>query len=375
MLKELGRALENDELYVALLPKISLRGTDELMAEALMRWEHPERGALNPGEFIPFAEKTGFITSLTNWMIGASLDVAAKWQARGTPLTISVNISPRDLDSPDFATAVVERLRARKLRGQVLTLEVTESAVLDASPIVRQNLEVLSRLGVKLAIDDFGSGFASLDQLRALPLSYMMVDRQFVRGLSDDESSRIIVQAAIDIGHTLGLTVVGEGVESDGELNLLREMGCDEVQGFFVSKPLNEDQFEAWVSDRARSFGPATAMGELVAGSVAAEGLDGLAAVAAGEDSMDAGVLMVDDQVSAELGAAGTAEGSLMMGFDFGGLGADESTQPPALDASALDGALDLTAIDAIEVDAGLDLPAESGLELVSAQDDETLRG
>lgn len=323
MLNELRRALDNDELYIALLPKIGLRKDGELMAEALMRWEHPERGALNPGEFIPFAEKTGFITQLTNWMVSAALRMAAQWQSSGEPLNISVNVSPRDIGSPDFATHVVGQLRANNLRGNVLTLEVNESAVLDATPIVRQNLEVLSRLGVKIAIDDFGSGFASIDQLRALPLSYIMIDRQFVGRMVEDQASRIIIQAAIDLGHLLGLEVVGEGVESESQLEMLREMGCDQAQGFYVSKPLTDKQYRRWVSESVGAYavsrvgaaakgagvGPIEPAGVLMAALGGDETLEGLTAGLGSDDSdtpVDADLLSFEPAAGLEADASGT---------------------------------------------------------------------
>lgn len=295
MLQELRRALSENELYIALLPKVSLQSDGPLMAEALMRWEHPERGPLNPGEFIPFAEKTGFITQLTNWMIEAALQVAADWHARGEPLNISVNISPRDIGSPDFPTFVVERLRAHNLRGHVLTLEVTESAVLQADPVVRQNLDVLWRLGVKIALDDFGAGFGALDELRALPLSYVMIDRHVIRGLTSDDASRIVVQAAIDIGHCLGVEVVAEGVEAAEQFEALRRMGCDQVQGFFVGKPLTDDQFRRWVSDRNDHLARSGAAAADVPALPALGTIEDLAAEINGHEDTEAGVLMIDD--------------------------------------------------------------------------------
>ena len=254
MLGELREALEHGELSVAMQPKISLQKQGSLMAEALMRWEHPERGPQNPAEFVPFAEKTGFITQLTNWIIDAALAMAAEYSQKGVPLGVSVNLSPRDLGSPDFTTYVVERLRAHKLRGSILTLEVTEQAVVNASPIVRQNMDVLWRLGVKIAIDDFGSGFASIEQLRALPLSYLKIDRQYVSGLVTDEASRIVVKASIELGHAIGVEVVAEGVETTEQLEALRTLNCDQAQGYFVGKPLAHDDFEAWVQTRAATF-------------------------------------------------------------------------------------------------------------------------
>ncbi len=254
MLGELREALERGELHVAMQPKINLQKSGVLMAEALMRWEHPERGPQNPAEFVPFAEKTGFITQLTNWIVDAALAMAAEYVQKGIPLGVSVNLSPRDLGSPDFTTYVVERLRAHKLRGSTLTLEVTEQAVVNASPVVRQNLDVLWRLGVKIAIDDFGSGFASLEQLKALPLSYLKIDRQYVNGLVSDEASRIVVKTAVELGHAIGVEVVAEGVETTEQLEALRTMGCDQAQGYFVGKPLAHDDFEAWVQTRSADF-------------------------------------------------------------------------------------------------------------------------
>ncbi len=254
MLGELREALDRGELHVAMQPKINLQKSGVLMAEALMRWEHPERGPQNPAEFVPFAEKTGFITQLTNWIVDAALAMAAEYVQKGVPLGVSVNLSPRDLGSPDFTTYVVERLRAHKLRGSTLTLEVTEQAVINASPIVRQNLDVLWRLGVKIAIDDFGSGFASLEQLKALPLSYLKIDRQYVNGLVSDEASRIVVKSAVELGHAIGVEVVAEGVETTEQLEALRTLGCDQAQGYFVGKPLAHDDFAAWVQNRAADF-------------------------------------------------------------------------------------------------------------------------
>lgn len=267
MLNELGQALEQGELHIAMQPKISLNEQQGvLMSEALMRWDHPERGPQNPGEFVPFAEKTGFITQLTNWIINGALETAAAYMAQGVPLAVCVNLSPRDLGSPEFTTFVVERLRAHKLRGSTLTLEITEAAVMNASPVVRQNLDVLWRLGVKIAIDDFGSGYASLDQLRALPLSYIKIDRQYIRGLTSDEASRILVKSAIDLGHAIGVEVVAEGVETAEQLETLKELGCDQAQGYYVGKPLPADEFESWVRTQAAAFGvDASQMG---AGSV-----------------------------------------------------------------------------------------------------------
>lgn len=254
MLGELNEALQQGELHVAMQPKINLQKEGVLMAEALMRWEHPERGPQNPADFVPFAEKTGFITQLTNWMINAALAKAAEYVQKGIPLGVAVNLSPRDLGSPDFTTYVVERLRAHKLRGSTLTLEVTEQAVVNASPIVRQNLDVLWRLGVKIAIDDFGSGFASLEELRSLPLSYLKIDRQYVNGLVSDEASRIVVKSAIELGHAIGVEVVAEGVETTEQLEALRTLNCDQAQGYFVGKPLGDDDFAAWVKNKAATF-------------------------------------------------------------------------------------------------------------------------
>jgi len=254
MLSELNEALQQGELHVAMQPKINLQKEGVLMAEALMRWEHPERGPQNPADFVPFAEKTGFITQLTNWMINAALAKAAEYVQKGIPLGVAVNLSPRDLGSPDFTTYVVERLRAHKLRGSTLTLEVTEQAVVNASPIVRQNLDVLWRLGVKIAIDDFGSGFASLEELRSLPLSYLKIDRQYVNGLISDEASRIVVKSAIELGHAIGVEVVAEGVETTEQLEALRTLNCDQAQGYFVGKPLGDEDFAAWVKNKADTF-------------------------------------------------------------------------------------------------------------------------
>ncbi len=252
---DLRMALERRELHMVFQPKISLGAESGLMAEALMRWVHPERGPQNPAEFVDFAEKTGFISKLTAWAIDGALRHAAEWSRDGLPMTISVNLSRRDLMNPEFPAQVVAALRQHGLAGSALSFDIPDGVLLGAPAIVTRNMELLSRVGAMFAVDDFGSGFGSIDELQKLPLHSLKIDRRYVGAMCEDPRAAIIVRAVIELARSMGLQSVAEGVETAEQLALLREMGCDQAQGYYVGRPLTREDFEVWVRHQAAKYG------------------------------------------------------------------------------------------------------------------------
>jgi diguanylate cyclase len=217
-------------------------------AEALLRWNHPTQANVSPDVFIPLAEQTGLIVPVTLQVISAAIRECAHWRARGRGnLTVAVNLSARVLVDPQLPAHVEELCRCWDLPTRALVLEITESMVVDdparALPVVEQ----LADLGVRMSIDDFGTGYSSLEYLKVLPVREMKIDRSFVAGMGCDVRDAAIVRHSIDLGRSLGLRVVAEGVESAEDHALLAEMGCDHGQGYHYSRALPAAEFEAWV--------------------------------------------------------------------------------------------------------------------------------
>ncbi|MBX5439914.1 MAG: EAL domain-containing protein [Solirubrobacteraceae bacterium] len=224
-----------DELRLHLQPEIAVEGGAVVGFEALVRWAHPEHGLLSPAEFVPLAEETGLIVPIGEWVLRRACTEAAAWDARG--LTISVNVSARQLVDPGFVDVVGGILRATGLRPPSLCLELTESAVIESGATTLSTLNGLKRLGVKLAIDDFGTGWSSLGHLRRFPLDAVKLDRSFVSGLDREPQDVSIAAAIISLAHALGLSTVAEGIETDQQLAVLATLGCDLGQGYLFAPP------------------------------------------------------------------------------------------------------------------------------------------
>jgi diguanylate cyclase (GGDEF)-like protein len=246
LLGELRHAVEHDELALLYQPKVGLAARSALAAEALLRWNHPERGCLLPESFVAFAEQTGYIKAVTRWVLDRALRQCAEWRTRGIELRVSVNISARDLHNPDLPRLLAELAGAHQLRPELLSLEVTESAVMEDPAHALAILERLHAMGVRLAIDDFGTGYSSLAYLKRLPVDELKIDKSFVIGLVRDPDDAAIVRATIDLAHHMGLTVTAEGVEDRHVLETLRRLGCDHAQGLYVGRPLMAAEFERW---------------------------------------------------------------------------------------------------------------------------------
>jgi diguanylate cyclase len=247
LLSELRRALDRNEFLLYAQPKVDLASGKVVGAEALVRWVHPEKGFIGPDNFIPFAETTGFIRSLTTWMLGKAAVLCAELEKKGMPLKFSVNLSTRDLLDQDLPSRFADILARNNLSPSSMCLEITESAIMDDPVRAQLTLERLHGMGVELAIDDFGTGYSSLAYLKRLPVDELKIDKSFVLNMEHDADDAKIVKSTIDLGHNLGLRVVAEGLETLAVWHLLRQMGCDQAQGYYLSKPMPGDRFVSWL--------------------------------------------------------------------------------------------------------------------------------
>jgi len=243
---DLRRALERGELVLSYQPKVSISNGKVVGVEALVRWQHPERGLVYPDEFIPFTEYTGLIGPLTRHVLSTAIAQARTWDEAGRPLPVSVNLSARNLLDEGLPDLVAELLATHRVDPNLLELEVTESAIMTEPARAQRLLEQLSALGVRISIDDFGAGYTSLSQLKNLPVSELKIDRAFVMAMIEDPSSALIVRSVIDLGHNLGFTLVAEGVETEQIMTALGDLGCDVAQGYLLSRPMTVAAFDTW---------------------------------------------------------------------------------------------------------------------------------
>ena len=240
---DLRSAVENDELTLQFQPLVRLDTGEVTGVECLLRWDHPVRGRTMPDKFVPVAEDTGAIIAIGAWTLHAACAQAARWQAAGRgPLAVSVNLSSRQLDEPTLPDLVAEALGAHGLEPRWLCLEITESAIMRDASQALAVLEALKELGVRIAIDDFGTGYSSLAYLRRFPVDVLKIDGSFVQGLGEDPEDSAIVAAVLRLAETLGVDVVAEGVETAGQLDTLRALGCQFGQGYFFSRPVAAEE-------------------------------------------------------------------------------------------------------------------------------------
>jgi EAL domain-containing protein (putative c-di-GMP-specific phosphodiesterase class I) len=246
LLSELRHAVDHRELRLYLQPKLALDSGHVVGAEALLRWQHPQRSLVPPMQFIPFAEQTGFIRTLTLWVFEEAARMWRVLNEGGQRLVISVNLSTRDLLDLELPQKFEALLVKHIVPAEAFCLEITESAIMDDPQRAMGTLERLSGLGFRLSIDDFGTGYSSLAYLKRLPVDEIKIDRSFVMGMEKDANDARIVRSTIELAHGLGLTVVAEGVENAQVWNLLREQSCDEAQGFHMGRPMPGDEFLHW---------------------------------------------------------------------------------------------------------------------------------
>jgi diguanylate cyclase (GGDEF)-like protein len=246
LLGELRRAIDNGELVLEFQPKVTLPGVDFCGAEALVRWQHPDRGLLPPGLFVPVAERTALIHPLTRYVVDAALAECRRWRDEGRELHVAVNVSVRNLLDDTFLADVVALLDRWQVPASWLELEVTESAIMADPERARSVLTAFADLGVTLSIDDFGAGYTSLAHLSKLPVHTLKIDRSLVSRMTEESSDALIVRSVIELGHSLGLLTVAEGVEDAATRDLLGRQGCDVAQGYFFSRPVSPLQLVAW---------------------------------------------------------------------------------------------------------------------------------
>jgi diguanylate cyclase (GGDEF)-like protein len=253
LLGELRRAMERQELRVYFQPKIDLRTGRTRGVEALVRWMHPMRGIVPPIEFMPFAERTGFVRTVTRFVLETALTRCGQWLAQGMRLQVSINISVRDLQNTDLPDIVASLLASCAVPPELVCLEITESSFMENPQRALHTLGRLRALGIRLSIDDFGTGFSSLAYLRKLRVHEIKIDRTFIAAMEESDDM-VIVRSTIELAHNLGLKVVAEGIEDEKSLARLRAMDCDEAQGFFMSRPLPEDRLLEWLQTSAHGL-------------------------------------------------------------------------------------------------------------------------
>jgi len=279
LLGDLRRALDRGELILHYQPQLSISTGDIVGAEALVRWQHPEHGLVFPDEFIPVAEHTGLIGRLTRHVLDTALAQARTWSDAGRPLPVSVNLSARNLLDQDLPGQVAALLSAHGVPPELLTLEVTESALMTEPARAQKVLEQLSALGIRISIDDFGAGYTSLGQLKNLPVNELKIDRSFVMTMIQDPNNALIVQSLINLGHDLGFTLVAEGVETEQIITTLAGFGCDVAQGYHLSRPITAAAFDTWCTGRSMTPMPLLTSGShfLANGPASGEVLTSLA--------------------------------------------------------------------------------------------------
>jgi diguanylate cyclase (GGDEF)-like protein/PAS domain S-box-containing protein len=242
----LGAAIRRDELVVHFQPKIDLQKKCVNGYEALVRWEHPSRGLVPPGEFMPWAEKSDLIRPLTFYILERTLAQLRAWRDAGLETTVAVNLSTRNLLDEEAPERIAELLRKSGIPPSMLIFEITESSMMHDPARALQSLREIDALGVRLSIDDFGTGYSSLSYLKRLPIDELKIDLSFVTHMLDSAEDRTIVQSTIGLGHNLGLSVTAEGVEDARTYEALRAMGCDAAQGYFFSRPMPAGDVAAW---------------------------------------------------------------------------------------------------------------------------------
>jgi len=250
----LRHALKRDQLQLHYQPQVSLQDGRIIGAEALLRWQHPELGAISPAEFIPIAEANGQIIQIGEWVLRSAVHQLKSWMDRGLePMIIAVNLSAVQFRHPHLPELVTQILAEAKLPPQYLELELTEGVAMDDPLGAIAVMDDLHERGVRMSIDDFGTGYSSLSYLKRFHVYKLKIDQSFVRDITEDPEDKAIVAAIISLANSLGMHTIAEGVETAGQLAFLRLQGCNEVQGYYFSKPLAADQFEAYMRGKSET--------------------------------------------------------------------------------------------------------------------------
>jgi EAL domain-containing protein (putative c-di-GMP-specific phosphodiesterase class I) len=250
MQMELRDAIDRDELFMLYQPAYDLRTETIVAAEALIRWQHPTRGVVSPAQFIPLAEETGLIVQVGRWALRAACKQAVAWHRSGLSLRIAVNVSAAQLDDPYFVRDAADVLRETGIDPKLLTLEITETALMRNPDEAAERLRDLKALGLMIAIDDFGTGYSSLAYLRQFTVDALKIDRSFISGINDCKESTALIHTLVRLGKTLGLETIAEGIESRAQLQVLRRQHCDQGQGYLFARPLSVSELDEFLAAR-----------------------------------------------------------------------------------------------------------------------------
>jgi EAL domain-containing protein (putative c-di-GMP-specific phosphodiesterase class I) len=252
MMSDLRHAMEKGRLQLFYQPKMSFETGRIADAEALIRWQDADGKFVSPDEFIPLAEATGVICEVTQFALRTAMADLQRWAREGLGLRLAVNVSALDLSTSDFVESVEANLRKFSVPAAQLTLEVTESALIRSPAEAISTLKALREKGIRLAVDDYGTGQSTLSYLKHLPVHELKIDKSFVTSLVDNESDAILVRSTINLAHELGLQVVAEGIEDQATLAILKQLGCDYAQGYFISKPISSTDFFELIAKQPR---------------------------------------------------------------------------------------------------------------------------
>jgi diguanylate cyclase (GGDEF)-like protein/PAS domain S-box-containing protein len=248
IITELAQAIDNNDLHLYYQPQVDSKSLEIVGVEALIRWLHPQRGMVPPKSFISSAESSGLIHPIGQWVLDTACIQTKKWQDQGLPkFKICINISARQFQASEFLDTVKSAIKKSSLSPKYIELEITEGMVIDDTETMITKLQDLAALGISLSIDDFGTGYSSLAYLKRFPVDQLKIDQSFIHDILDNHDDAAITDAVIQLGHSIGMTVVGEGVETTAQVKLLREKGCDILQGYYFSRPIPQDDFPEWV--------------------------------------------------------------------------------------------------------------------------------
>jgi diguanylate cyclase (GGDEF)-like protein/PAS domain S-box-containing protein len=248
---ELRGAIERNELELFFQPKLHLRSGLMTRAEVLLRWNHPKKGHLGPGQFVPLAERTGLIRTITDWLLDRALEQCRDWQDAGAPVHLAVNISAKSLLDQALPRKVQDALERWTVDPRFLKIEITESSIMADPAHALAILAMLQSMGVRLSMDDFGTGYSSLTHLRELPVDEIKIDKSFITGMRSSEADVAIVRTVIDLAHNLGKQVCAEGVEDEVTWNMLGDLGCDLAQGFWIARPMSGPDLMQWLVENS----------------------------------------------------------------------------------------------------------------------------
>jgi EAL domain-containing protein (putative c-di-GMP-specific phosphodiesterase class I) len=245
---DLQSALAHNEFFLLYQPVLDLESGTTCGVEALLRWRHPTRAVIAPDAFIPLLEESGSIVDVGRWVLNEACKQAADWRGKGHDLTMSVNVSMRQLGTDALVDHVRDALAVSLLEPHSLVVEITETAIMQDAEATTRRLRGLKELGILVAIDDFGTGYSSLAYLRQLPVDSLKIDRSFISAIADSPASSALIHTLVDLGRTLGLETLAEGIEDESQLERLRSEHCERGQGFLFSRPVPPDEIEAFLA-------------------------------------------------------------------------------------------------------------------------------